>query len=312
MKLLFVSQAARIIYDDEGNAYLNHHMNRNVIDRYSSLVDSFSMFLRDSSIRLSKSEAEKEYNLFPHDLAKLTVGFNIYKPLKNYLNIRARITLDRALKSAIEEADKVIFSALGGYYYNRGIKMCKKMNKPYMLLCGGFALEMAQSNTNPLGKIMAYPEEWNANNELIYYYDGGDYYAEGTTKKTGYSSLSLDSEYRHYAVGDAYSWSAAIADQKPSSSTSEADESLCPAGWRLPAGAQLNYSEYGYAYGDIDYSMTKIFFQDTLKPAAQWNMPSYEPNLSAMSFYSPGLGRMVQNGIVNENNELDFDITVIS
>ena len=90
----------------------------------------------------------------------------------------------------------------------------------------------------------------------VYYLDGGDvYYANGTTKTEGYSTLPADSTNRHYAQGDYYSWKAATAGQGTISITSaDVNESICPSGWRLPTSnsAIANYSfgnlvkQYGY------------------------------------------------------------------
>ena len=90
----------------------------------------------------------------------------------------------------------------------------------------------------------------------IYYLDGGDtYYANGTTKTEGYSSLPEDDTNRHYAQGDYYSWKAATAGVGTTSITNaDVNESICPSGWRLPTSnsADANYSfgnlvkQYGY------------------------------------------------------------------
>lgn len=90
MKLLFITQNARTIQDDEGNLYLNSHMNRNTIKRYAELSSELIMIIRDSGIRCSKVEACKKYDEFPLDLAKPIVGPNPYLSLRNYLNFYAK------------------------------------------------------------------------------------------------------------------------------------------------------------------------------------------------------------------------------
>ena len=84
----------------------------------------------------------------------------------------------------------------------------------------------------------------------IYYLDGGDvYYANGTTKTEGYSSLPEDSTNRHYAQGDYYSWKAATAGQGTTSITNaDVNESICPAGWRLPTS---NSDSANYSFGNL-------------------------------------------------------------
>lgn len=154
-RVLFISMSAQIIKDYEGNFYTNSHINRNIILRYASLCDEFVMLLRDSGIRLSKDEAEKSYNRFPDDLAKLVVGFNPYKPLTNYLKLSKRRDLDYLFEEYIKNSDAVIFNAASGYYTDNAIKYCKKYKKRYLLINGGFAYENSWYHRNPLGKIMA-------------------------------------------------------------------------------------------------------------------------------------------------------------
>ena len=110
----------------------------------------------------------------------------------------------------------------------------------------------------------------------IYYLDGGDvYYANGTTKTEGYSTLPANDINRHYAQGDRYSWKAATAGQGTTDIIdADVNESICPAGWRLPTGgsATANYSfdnlvkQYGYTglnqsdTTDADLLASPLFF----------------------------------------------------
>ena len=165
-KLLFVSMAARIIYDDQGNPYLNSHMNRNTVERYANLCDCFTMFLRDSRIRLSEAEAKERCNPFPLDLADLIVEYDPYSPVWNWLNLSQRKRFDAALETAILDADKVIFSAASNFYVNKGINFCKKYGKPYLVLNGGFSFETDWNNKNPLGKLLAPIREYRCRKNL--------------------------------------------------------------------------------------------------------------------------------------------------
>ena len=101
------------------------------------------------------------------------------------------------------------------------------------------------------------PVAWGYDGNSIYYTDGGDnYFANGTTQTAGLASLPEDSIDRHYAQGDYYSWKAATAGQGTTSIiNADVNESICPAGWRLPTSnsADANYSfgnlvkQYGYS-----------------------------------------------------------------
>ena len=154
MKLLFITQNARTIQDDEGNLYLNSHMNRNTIKRYAELSSELIMIIRDSGIRCSKVEACKKYDKFPLDLAKPIVGPNPYLSLRNYLNLDQRIRFTNILREKIGLADKVIISSSTGYYAQKAIPLCKEKGVDYLLFVGGFAFE-TNWNHSLKGKIVA-------------------------------------------------------------------------------------------------------------------------------------------------------------
>ena len=88
MKLLFVSMSTRTIEDYAGNIYLNSHMNRKIIKRYADICDELRMVLRDSGIRCSEEEAKSKYDVFPHNLAQLDIGFNPYNPRSNFIKVK--------------------------------------------------------------------------------------------------------------------------------------------------------------------------------------------------------------------------------
>ena len=70
---------------------------------------------------------------------------------------------------------------------------------------------------------------------------------------------------RHYHIGNNYNWGAAVAMNDTSSYTSsgvDVDQSICPAGWRLPKGGSdtssgsFNYLVNHYNYDDSNYTMS--------------------------------------------------------
>ncbi len=166
MNLLFVSMSARIVLDENGKAYLNWHMNRNIIERYAQICDSLTLFARDSSIRVSSVEAANKYNPYPYDLSKLIVGMHPYSPVTNFFNIGKRKKLLNQLETAIREADRVIISEASEFYAHYAIPMCQKYNKPYMLFSGGFCFETFWSHRNPAGKLFAPFEELSAKRNI--------------------------------------------------------------------------------------------------------------------------------------------------
>ena len=90
---------------------------------------------------------------------------------------------------------------------------------------------------------------WESNNFVPYSADPGDvyYYTSNTSDDDiKYNSLTEceaagHTDCAHYHAGNYYNWPAAVASNDTSSMTeqfSDAEDSVCPAGWKLPNGPQ--------------------------------------------------------------------------
>lgn len=165
MKLLFISMSARVIIDYSGKVYLNSHMNRKTIKRYADICDEFCMILRDSNIRCSEEEAKKRYNLFPNDLAQLSVCYNPFVPKTNLINMKKYKQLNIVFNENIKWADKVIIASAVGFYSEIAIRCCKKFHRDYMLLVGGFAFE-TDWNHGLDGKLVALKHEYQCRKNI--------------------------------------------------------------------------------------------------------------------------------------------------
>lgn len=88
-----------------------------------------------------------------------------------------------------------------------------------------------------------------------YYVPHGDYYPDNSSESRFFptSELASNSTEWHYQVGSFYSWPAATAGSGTADVLmAEADESICPQGWRLPI--------YSWPIlEDRDYSFTKLY-----------------------------------------------------
>ena len=96
---------------------------------------------------------------------------------------------------------------------------------------------------------------WSNQNNYPYSADPGDVYyytSNSTSADTKYDSLlacttagHTEGECKHYHAGNYYNWTAAIASNNSSSLTTQytnAPNSICPKGWRLPIAMSLgNY-----------------------------------------------------------------------
>ena len=92
---------------------------------------------------------------------------------------------------------------------------------------------------------------WEDNNNVPYSADPGELYvySSGTTSDDEQYTSLADCQAAHpdcnshNHVGSYYNWSAAVANNDTSSMTeqfSDAEDSICPAGWKLPNGPQKN------------------------------------------------------------------------
>ncbi len=106
---------------------------------------------------------------------------------------------------------------------------------------------------------------WNMSSQnLPYSFNPGDiyYYTSGSTSDdTLYSSTSActtahnDGSCAHYHVGNYYTWTAAAASNDSNSIVSSIDhvnQSVCPAGWRLPRGQDV------YAFSEVNNLLYKV------------------------------------------------------
>ena len=114
---------------------------------------------------------------------------------------------------------------------------------------------------------------WATRTTYPYSADPGDVYyytSNSISVDTKYDSLSAciaaghtEGDCKHYHAGNYYNWTAAIASNNSSSLTeqySNAPNSICPKGWRLPIATNANQSVY--EFGELlfrqDIVTTKI------------------------------------------------------
>ena len=106
--------------------------------------------------------------------------------------------------------------------------------------------------------------DWSNQANYPYSADPGDVYyytSNSTSDDIKYTSLSActiaghtEGECKHYHAGNYYNWTAAIASNNSSSLTtqySNAPNSICPKGWRLPIATNADQSVY--EFGELLY-----------------------------------------------------------
>lgn len=99
---------------------------------------------------------------------------------------------------------------------------------------------LTPDDSNVFATRTIYKEDARGGND-IFYQDGGDFYVpngdeyDDNGNPASTAELAPDSVDWHYHVGSIYSWPAATAGSGNNDIISgDADESICPKGWRLP------------------------------------------------------------------------------
>ena len=97
----------------------------------------------------------------------------------------------------------------------------------------------------PTRSTLTNPEDWENWDALPYSY--------ATTDDCAVSTEGCNDG--HSYANNYYNWAAAVASnnmdysKEPDGSTLDADNSICPAGWRLPSDRNKDFGKLFYAYG---------------------------------------------------------------
>ena len=121
-------------------------------------------------------------------------------------------------------------------------------NLDFVISTSGTELKTTDSNVSS-NKTLTATNGWDY--EDISFYEGGNNYLSGGFggSFTSADSLATNSENWHYHQGNYYNWTAATAGSGTSSVIStDATESICPAGWRLPTS---NSTTANYSFGKL-------------------------------------------------------------
>ena len=104
---------------------------------------------------------------------------------------------------------------------------------------------------------------WNDSASTPESYDPGDLCWNGTLDDSWSGTLDTYAEEcsddKHYHIGNYYNWTAAVAMNDSSSYTTgnqDVDQSICPAGWRLPIGGVTNTGFKSFQYLVNQLSLT--------------------------------------------------------
>lgn len=158
MKLLFIHHGSRVRKSKEGNYYIDTSFNNNIWKRYRSYCDELTAIIRMVPGEFEEAELSKKYNKIDLSLVNLILVEDVYKPKKNFLNLKLRNKVKEKIKAAINSCDKVIIRSAGDFYTEAALKFCKKFKKEYLIEVVSLQFESFWYH-GITGKLLALPTE---------------------------------------------------------------------------------------------------------------------------------------------------------
>lgn len=141
MRLLFVQGGTRVKKDQEGKWYSDTNFNNSIWERYKSYCDELVILLRREEKIYTPEEAQKKFNPIDMSIASLVTIADLYRPLKNTINVPLHIETNRIIEEEVKKADRVIVRSVNNYYTITTLKAAIKHNKPYLIEVAGACWE---------------------------------------------------------------------------------------------------------------------------------------------------------------------------
>lgn len=158
MKLLFIQGGSRVRKCKNGSFYVDGNFNNDIWKRYKSYCDDLTVILREKSEFYDENDIKDKLNNIDTNLINLVLVEDVYKPKKNFLNLKMKKKIKKQIESAVMASDKIIIRSIGNFYTNTALKYCKKYNKDYLIEVTGFAFEGLWYHSL-YGKLVAIPRE---------------------------------------------------------------------------------------------------------------------------------------------------------
>lgn len=158
MKLLFIQGGSRVRKCKNGSFYVDGNFNNDIWKRYKSYCDDLTVILREKSEFYDENDIKDKLNNIDTNLINLVLVEDVYKPKKNFLNLKMKKKIKKQIESAVIASDKIIIRSIGNFYTNTTLKYCKKYNKDYLIEVTGFAFEGLWYHSL-YGKLVAIPRE---------------------------------------------------------------------------------------------------------------------------------------------------------
>ena len=158
MKLLFIEAGTKYKVDEKGNYYTDGNFNNAIWDRYSSYCDELVVLGRSENKIYDSSVCNKKFNKVKDNI-EIVLMKDIYSKKKDFFSLKTRTEITNLLKDKISEADFIIIRSITKFYTLKAAKICRKMNKPYLIEITGSAFDSLWNRGDAYGKILAIPTE---------------------------------------------------------------------------------------------------------------------------------------------------------
>lgn len=167
MRLLFVQGGVHVLYDEDGNAYVDSNGDRAIWERYRRYCDELRLILRTDGKVHPKSELLRKAAKFDESLAKIVAVPNVYVPRSNYFRPFLRLREKRIIAEEVRKADRVIARTVGFGLSNKTIRECRNQGKPYLIEAIDFPSELRRNSGSFVKRLTAPIVEASAKREIL-------------------------------------------------------------------------------------------------------------------------------------------------
>ena len=163
MNILFVEGGTRYTRDSNQNLYAKSNICESILKKYKKFCDELTVLGRiDGKTYLD--EDFTKYNKLSNDYNFVLVN-DIYGSKFDYFNYKKRKQIKKVLYENIKKHDFIIIRSVINYYTITAARICRKLEKKYLIEVTGFGFETQWYRQGIDGKILAFYTEINKRKE---------------------------------------------------------------------------------------------------------------------------------------------------
>ena len=164
MNILFVEGGTRYTRDSNQNLYAKSNICESILKKYKKFCDELTVLGRiDGKTYLD--EDFTKYNKLSNDYNFVLVN-DIYGSKFDYFNYKKRKQIKKVLYENIKKHDFIIIRSVINYYTITAARICRKLEKKYLIEVTGFGFETQWYRQGIDGKILAFYTEINKRKEV--------------------------------------------------------------------------------------------------------------------------------------------------